>query len=85
MSRPITPAPASEAVNIQEHALPALLDERQVAALTGFSVPWLRARRYSDHDGPPFVKIGDGRRASVRYPRDLLFQWINTLSAEARP
>ncbi|NLO26618.1 MAG: helix-turn-helix domain-containing protein [Actinobacteria bacterium] len=45
-----------------------LLTQEQVAAEYGLSPSWLERKRCSG-DGPRFVKLGEGRFASVRYRR----------------
>jgi len=47
----------------------ALLNEQETAPLIGMSVHWLRRARWAG-GGIPFVKIGSGPKAAVRYRRE---------------
>lgn len=51
------------------------LTEREASILCGYSVAWLRARRHFG-GGPPYRKFD----VAVRYPLDLLEQWVNNNS-----
>ena len=55
-----------------------LLDEYDVALVTALSVSKVRKLRMMG-DGPPFVKLGTHRRASVRYSLRDLRDWIQKL------
>jgi hypothetical protein len=54
-------------------AIPRQLTEEQVAALLGVSVAWCQRMRWQG-GGPPYRKIA----RCVRYPEDLLREWIET-------
>lgn len=46
-----------------------LLNENQVAQMTGMSVFWLRRMRWRG-GGIPYIKLGVGARAAVRYRQE---------------
>ena len=61
-------------------SLPMLLDEKQAAAITGVSVPFLRlsrceGQRNNRTPGPQFVKLN----GSVKYKKALLKKWVEEL------
>lgn len=55
---------------------PLLLNEKQVSALTGYSLHTLRKWR-SQGDGPRFVKNGNDRYGSVRYSPADIQEWAD--------
>jgi len=52
------------------------LKEREAAEIIGFSVHWLRRKRWSG-DGPNYLKMGPGAKAGVRYLLADLLDFIN--------
>lgn len=56
---------------------PDLLTPEQVAEMLQVHPGTLENWRYRG-EGPPFVKLGNGKRSAVRYPRDKLDTWIWT-------
>ena len=56
---------------------PQLLNEADAAKLCGLTARSLQEMRYQG-SGPPFVKLGDGRAAPIRYGVADLHLWINT-------
>lgn len=52
-----------------------MLTRRQAAEYLGVSCSWL-SRQAALRGGPPFVKLGDGPNAAVRYPTDLMDEYI---------
>jgi predicted DNA-binding transcriptional regulator AlpA len=58
--------PPEQQSNVTRH-----LTEEQVAQILNVSVAWCQRTRWSG-GGPPYRKIA----RSVRYPEDLLKQWI---------
>lgn len=58
------------------YAEDAYIDEKEAARLTKLSVPWFRRARVTG-DGPPFAKIGAGRRGAVRYKKSTLLAWFD--------
>lgn len=59
--------------------LPALLNEKQLAAWLNVAPQTVRQWRYR-HEGPPSVKVG----GSVRYQRDDVEQWLAATNNGAR-
>lgn len=59
-----------------------LLDTKTVAAMLGFSIKWLEAAREGRKgiQGPPYVKLGQGRTAPIRYNLAQLRDWMSNLS-----
>ncbi len=57
----------------QKTILVRQLTEKEAAALTGYSHYWFQRKRWAG-GGPPYRKIG----RSVRYPSDLLMEWIES-------
>ncbi|HBA87623.1 MAG TPA: DNA-binding protein [Geobacter sp.] len=56
--------------NFTPTASTALLNEQETATRIGMSVHWLRRARWAG-GGIPFVKMGSGPKAAVRYrPED---------------
>jgi predicted DNA-binding transcriptional regulator AlpA len=49
------------------------LTEKEASTLTGYSVSWFQRKRW-EGGGPIYRKIGK----SIRYPEDLLIQWIES-------
>lgn len=49
------------------------LTTKEAAVRTGYSVAWFQRKRW-EGGGPPFRKMG----TAVRYPEDLLNQWIES-------
>lgn len=70
---PAKPKPAPPAPAAQPHR--QLLTRLQAAERLGVAVGTLD-RWASERTGPAFVKFGHGRRSPVRYPSDLLDQFI---------
>jgi excisionase family DNA binding protein len=56
---------------------PRLLTRRQAAELLNVSMGTL-ARWAGERRGPPFVKLTEGDAGSVRYPEDLLDEFLAT-------
>lgn len=54
-----------------------MLDTAEAAPITGWSRKTLANRRVIG-GGPPFVKLGDGRRGTVRYRRSDLRAWLQS-------
>ena len=54
-----------------------LLTTKETAAVLGVSTITLEMWR-SKRKGPPFVKLGDGPGAAVRYRRSELAEWLST-------
>ena len=52
-----------------------LLTRSQAAAVLAVS-PGTLARWAMERQGPPFVKLGNAERAAVRYPSDLLEEFL---------
>jgi hypothetical protein len=65
-----TPPPALPALPVRQ-----LLTRRQAAERLGVAVGTVD-RWASERSGPVFVKFGHGRRSPVRYPSDLLDDFI---------
>jgi predicted DNA-binding transcriptional regulator AlpA len=63
---------------------PPFMTTAQVAAVTQIKPSTLFAWR-RDGGGPPFVRLGEGRGSSVRYPREDLRVYLagRTVRAEA--
>jgi hypothetical protein len=61
---------------IKERWLPPKL----VSEILGVSPKWLAAAREGRKgiQGPPFVKLGEGRTAPIRYPLDALLTWMQS-------
>lgn len=59
--------------------LPDLLTEVDVHNYTGMSRPTLRRWRSEGSQGPKFIKLG----AAVRYPKDSLRAWLDSLEVSA--
>lgn len=55
-----------------------LLDTKTVAAMLGVSTKWLEAAREGrkETNGPPYVKLGQGRTAPIRYNLAILRDWM---------
>lgn len=51
-----------------------------VSEILGVSPKWLAAAREGRKgiQGPPFVKLGEGRTAPIRYPLDALITWMQS-------
>jgi len=60
-------------MTLQTGSKPTLLNEREVALVTGMSVASVRRWRLDDR-GPRFLKIG----ASVRYRESDVTAWLDT-------
>jgi hypothetical protein len=58
-------------------ARPRLLTRRQAAELLNVSMGTL-ARWAGERRGPSFIKLTDGDAGSVRYPEDLLDEFLTT-------
>ena len=56
-------------------ALPLMLTTAQYAELVQKSKDRIAKERISG-DGPPFVKLGRGRTALIRYRRDAVVAWL---------
>jgi predicted DNA-binding transcriptional regulator AlpA len=52
-----------------------LLNEHEVAQMIGMSVHWLRRKRW-EGGGIPYIKMGGGRGASVRYAPEAVEAYI---------
>lgn len=61
--------------NVAAQSRPRLLTREQVAELLAVSTGTL-SRWAADRQGPPFVKLGAGDKAAVRYPADGLDEFI---------
>lgn len=59
-----------------------LLTTEEVAEILGLSVGTLDNKR-SNGDGPPYVRIGRGSRAPIRYEQTALYKWIKEQSDKA--
>jgi hypothetical protein len=77
--------------NLPSEANPLLTPE-QAATILGVSPKWLAAAREGRKglEGPPFIKLGQGRTAPVRYKLGSLQQWLSRFdevvnNAGARP
>jgi hypothetical protein len=52
------------------------LNPEQVAIILGVTIDWLKKKRQgSEGAGPPFVTLGNGEKAPVRYPLGALRDW----------
>ena len=51
------------------------LKEKEAAEIIGFSVHWLRRKRWAG-DGPKYLKMGPGVKAGVRYRQEDLMAFI---------
>jgi hypothetical protein len=54
------------------------LTEKEAAMVLSMSPASLRQMRYTGDDGPPYVRMGDGEKAPVRYDRAELHMWAAT-------
>jgi predicted DNA-binding transcriptional regulator AlpA len=63
---------------------PRLLNERQVAEMTGLALSTLRHWRLK-RVGPPYIKFGRRRQAAIRYPLHDLLAWAASFRVETRP
>jgi predicted DNA-binding transcriptional regulator AlpA len=59
----------------QQPASRRMLTRQEAAEYLSISCASL-SRWAADRSGPPFVKLGDGSTAAVRYPSDLLDDYI---------
>lgn len=50
-------------------------DEKTAAELTGLSRAWFSSKRWSG-GGPPYTKMGGGKRGAIRYKVSDLFEWL---------
>jgi hypothetical protein len=89
-SRPYLP-PAALNENLPSSENPFLTPE-QAATILGLSTKWLAAAREGRKglEGPPYIKLGQGRTAPVRYKLGSLQQWLSQFeevvnNAGARP
>jgi hypothetical protein len=66
------------AANLPSEANPLLTPE-QAATILGLSTKWLAAAREGRKglEGPPYIKLGQGRTAPVRYKLGSLQQWLS--------
>lgn len=53
-----------------------VINEKQVAEIVGFSVPWVRKQRY-EGGSIPYFKVG----RSVRYRRADVEAWVDMMGA----
>lgn len=53
-----------------------LMDTKQAADYLGLTENTLRNWRYQKK-GPPFMKLGNGKKASIRYTPSDLDAWLN--------
>lgn len=65
-------------------APPRMLTRLQVAEILQVSCPTL-SRWAADRVGPPWVKLGDGDTSPVRYPADLLDEFIASRTKSPKP
>jgi len=63
---------------------PRLLNEREVAEMTGLALSTLRHWRVR-RIGPPFLKLGRKRQGAVRYALHDLVEWAERWRVETRP
>ncbi len=76
-SRPYLPAAVINE-NLPSEQNP-FLTPAQAATILGLSTKWLAAAREGrkGFEGPPYIKLGEGRTAPVRYKLGSLQQWLN--------
>lgn len=58
---------------------PEYLTPHQVSELTGFTPRALEAMR-SRRQGPPYSKVGSGKRSPIRYRADRVRAWMESFS-----
>lgn len=65
-------------VNARDVSNEDLLNSRETASVVRLSVPTLERMR-SQGNGPPFIKLGTGKRARVVYRRSDIEAWLSAL------
>jgi predicted DNA-binding transcriptional regulator AlpA len=61
--------------------LPDYATRQQVAAYTQLSIPTL-ARWAAEGKGPKFVRLGGGEHGAIRYRREDVTAWLDSLNTE---
>jgi len=69
MTKPLTNAVADKAIARRMFTRPEAAEYLRVSCST-------LSRWAADRTGPPWVKLGDGDTAAIRYPSDLLDEFI---------
>ncbi len=77
--------PASTIRNNTTNPSNRWLKPSDAAAMIGLSEKWLAAAREGRKgiDGPPFIKLGDGKTSPIRYRLDELTDWMDSFQSHS--